>query len=179
MNKKILVMTFTVLTLVMLTTPLIGAVEAKRSRRCCDTQDFDLLVSGEPDTATGTVKEIFKDDVLKKRYVTDRGWIPGSTVELIVGEETFSMTTDPFSVDYITSFDAKLIFNDDGTNKITFLKLVDVITLYDDGVAIGTFVLKVKATMDFTGGIPPTYSGTVRGYGTGALKGVRISAYVG
>ena len=66
------------------------------------------------------------------------------------------------------------IFNDDGTNKITFINLVDVATVYDDGVAIGTLVLKLRSTIDFAT-TPPTYSGTVKGYGTGALEGVRIS----
>jgi hypothetical protein len=91
-----------------------------------------------------------------------------------VGDKIFAMDTAPYSIDWTTTFDALIFFNEDGTNKITFINLVDVATVYDDGVAIGTLVLKLRSTIDFAT-TPPTYSGTVWGYGTGALKGVHIS----
>ena len=138
-----------------------------------DMQYFELVCSGAADTTTGTEKEIFRDDVLKMRIIRDREWITNSTVELTVGEETFNLTTSPFSVNWTTTFDAKLIFNEDGTNKITFVNLVDVATVYDNGVAIGTLVLKLTSTIDFAT-TPPTYSGIMKGYGTGALKGVHV-----
>ncbi len=53
MNKKIGMLTITILTLVLVTSPLLGVVEAKRCRRC-DKLYFKLEMSGAADTVGGT-----------------------------------------------------------------------------------------------------------------------------
>jgi hypothetical protein len=79
------------------------------------------------------------------------------------------------SVDWTTTFNAEIIFNEDGTAPIMYyITLVDVVTLYDDGVEIGTLVLNLDSSVDLAT-TPPTYSGTVLGYGTDALKGVQVT----
>jgi hypothetical protein len=135
---------------------------------------FELLCSGAQDEATGREKEIFCEDVLKLRIIKDREWITGEVVELTVGEETFTPATEPYSVEWTTTFDAKAFFNEDGTNKLTYIELCDVATVFNNGVAVGTLVLKLKSTIDFAT-TPPAYSGTVCGFGTGALRGVHVS----
>jgi len=56
MNKKIMVLTITVLTLIMFTTPLIGAVEARRSR-CCDWEDFTVNLTTALDPAAMKIED--------------------------------------------------------------------------------------------------------------------------
>jgi hypothetical protein len=137
---------------------------------------FQLMCSGAQDTTTGTVLETYIDDMVKTRHVRDRGWVPADVLELTVGEETFTMDTEPFSVDWTTTFKANAIFNNDGTPKQTAIKLTDVVTVYDEDEVIGTLVLNIVSVIEFTDGAPSGYSGTVVGYGTEALKGVHISA---
>jgi hypothetical protein len=137
---------------------------------------FQLMCSGTQDETTGTVSETYIGDIVKTRHVRDRGWLPDAVLELTVGEETFTMDTKPFSVDWTTTFDANAIFNNDGTSKQTALKLTDVVTVYDEDEVIGTLVLKIVSVIAFTDGAPSGYSGTVVGYGTDSLKAVRISA---
>jgi hypothetical protein len=102
------------------------------------------------------------------------GWVTGDVVELTVGDETFTIDTAPYSVDWTTTYDANIIRNNDGTNKRTIITLTDVLTLYNGEDVIGTLVLNLKSAIDFST-MPPGYGGTVQGYGTGALEGVHIS----
>ena len=141
----------------------------------CWPKYFNLLCSGHADESTGTVEEFFEDDVLVKRIISDRAWITGPVVELTVGDEVFTPTTAPFSVDWTTTFNAEIIFNEAGTDPIMYyINLVDVVTVYEDDVEIATLVLDLDSTVDLAT-VPPTYSGTVLGYGTGALKGVHVT----
>ena len=157
------------------TQPMPVWVEHQGTVKCWpNIKYFELVCSGAADETTGTVKEIFCEDVLKLVIIKDRGWITGEVVELAVGEETFTPTTEPYSVEWTTTFDAKAFYNEDGTNKITYIELCDVATVFDDGVAVGRLVLKLKSSVDFAT-TPPTYFGTVNGYGTGALRCVRVS----
>jgi len=173
LNRKILLIFASLFILSMMLTPLaVAKPGAEKSNEKFDY--FELLCSGAPDTASGIVAETFIDDTLKTRHVSGRGWLPGSVTELAVGEETFTMSSTPFSVDYTTTFDAIALFNNDGSNKRTAVKLVDVVTLYEDDEAIGTLVLMIEAFMIYPA--PPEYMGTVVGYGTGALEGVHVSA---
>ena len=103
------------------------------------------------------------------------GWITGDTVELTVGEETFTMDTEPYNVTWTTIYDVDLVRNNDGTTKRSNIRLTDVVTVYDaDNGTIGTLVLNLKSAIDWAT-LPPGYSGTVQGYGTEALAGVHIS----
>ena len=141
----------------------------------CWPQSFNLLCSGHADEETGTVEDILEEDVLVKRIISDRAWITGPVLELTIGDELFTPTTAPFSVDWTTTFNAEIIFNEDGTAPIMYyITLVDVVTLYDDGVEIGTLILNLDSSVDLAT-TPPTYSGTVLGYGTDALKGVQVT----
>lgn len=141
----------------------------------CWPQYFNLLCSGHADEETGTIEEIFEEDVLVKTIISDRSWITGPVVELTIGDELFTPTTEPFSVDWTTTFNAEIIFNEAGTAPIMYyITLVDVVTVYDDSVELSTLVLNLDSSIDLAT-VPPTYSGTVLGYGTGALKGVQVT----
>jgi hypothetical protein len=110
----------------------------------------------------------------KTAHARGGGWVTGEVVELTVGDKTFTMTSDPYSVDWTTTYDANIIRNNDGTNKLTIIQLTDIVTLYYGEDVIGTLVLNLKSAIDFST-VPPGYSGTMQGYGTGALEGVHIS----
>ena len=169
LNRKILIFVTAFFIAAMLLTPFaVAKPGAEKSNE--KFEYFELLVSGMPDTTTGITEETFIDEMVKTRHISGRGWSLGAFVELTVGEEIYTMTSAPYSVDYTTTFDSIAVFNNDGSSKRTAVKLVDVVTLYKDGEAIGTLVLKLESAI-----VPPSYSGTVNGYGTGALKGVKIS----
>jgi hypothetical protein len=111
----------------------------------------------------------------KTQHSRGGGWTTGNVVELTIGEETFTMDTSPYNVTWTTTFNTNLIRNNDGTNKLTIIQLTDVVTVYDaDNETIGTLVLNLKSAIDFST-MPPGYSGTMQGYGTGDFRGVKIS----
>ena len=130
------------------------------------TEEYDREWTSPPDTDPSNVF-----------HGRGGGWDVSAVdlVELTVGEETFDMTTDPYSVDYTTTFDIESFNDNEGTLKKYNIRLTDVVTVYDEGKKIGTIVLNIVAVVDFTT-MPPGYEGTVQGYGTDALKGVHISA---
>ena len=142
-------------------------------------QYFELIVSG---TGAG----IFEKEVISPpegappNSIHRRGaeWDETSVdfVELTVGDEIFSMDTDPYSLDYITSFDIDILLDAEGNPRQYNIRLTDVVTVFDEDVEIGTLVLKITSVVEFTDGAPSGYSGTINGFGTKALKGVHISA---
>lgn len=107
----------------------------------------------------------------KTQHYRGRGWITWPGVNLTIGQETFSMDTSPYNITWTTTIDSNAVRFNNGTMKASMIKLVDVVTVYDaNNASIGTLVLKLKSSIRVG-----AYSGTVMGYGTGALKGVHIS----
>ena len=139
---------------------------------------FSLLASGE---ATGEYEREWTSppdtDPANVFHGRGGGWDPETVdlVELTVGEETFDMITAPYSVDYTTTLDIEAFHDKEDNIKKYNIRLTDVVTVSYEGEEIGTLVLNIVAVVDFTV-FPPGYAGTVQGYGTGALKGVHISA---
>jgi len=160
----------------MLATPLVAAVpgEEKNNEKF---EYFELACSGMG-------SEVFdrfwytppNADPLENKTTHGRGggWITGPVVELTVGSDTYNTTTTPVSVTWTTMYDMDLVWNNDGTLKRVNIRLTDVVTVYEDDVEIGTLVLELKSAIVPTAS--SVYGGTVMGYGTGALKGVHISA---
>jgi len=176
-NKKILGLFVSLLAVVMLATPLVQAVPGAPKNND-KFEFFELVCSG---TGSGTGDRFWytppNADPLDNKTTHGRGmgWITGGTVELTVGEETFTMDTDPYNVTWTTAYDMELIRYNNGTIKRVNIRLTDVVTVYDaDNESIGTLVLNLKSTIVPTA--TPVYSGNVVGYGTGDLAGVHISA---
>ena len=177
MNKKTLIVFTAFLILAMTLTPLaLAKPGAEKNNE--KFEYFELIVSGE---GSGTNEKSWTSppDGAPPNAVHTRGggWDTTSVdlVELTVGGETFDLDSDPYSVDYTTTFDIEVHLDEVGDPKTYNIRLTDVVTVYDEDVEIGTLILKIKAVVDFTGAVP-TYTGTVMGYGTGDLKGVHISA---
>ncbi|NHJ31281.1 MAG: hypothetical protein FK732_00320 [Asgard group archaeon] len=176
MNKKILV--FVVLmTFSLLLTPLVLAKPGAEKNND-KFEYFELVVSG---SGSGTWdREVISPPEGAPPNVIHRrggGWDPTTVdlVELTVGDEVFTMTTDPYNVDYSTSYDIEIFLDETGTATKYNIRLTDLVTVFDEDEEIGTIVLKIKATVDLSV-MPPAYQGTIMGYGTEALKGVHISA---
>ena len=176
MNKKILGLFVSLLAVVMLATPLVQAVPGAPKNND-KFEFFELVCSG---MMSGTGDRFWytppNADPLENKTTHGRGmgWITGGTVELTVGEETFTMDTAPYNVTWTTAFDMELIRYNNGTIKRINIRLTDVVAVYEDNVEIGTLVLNLKSTIVPTA--TPVYSGNVVGYGTGALESVHISA---
>lgn len=176
MNRKFLVIAVAFMAVAMLAIPLAQAVpgEEKNNEKF---EYFELACSG-------IGSEVFdrfwytppNADPLENKTTHGRngGWITGPVVELTVGSDTYTMTTTPVSVTWTTMYDMDLLRNNDGTIKRVNIRLTDVLTVFYDEEEIGTLVLKLESSI--VPGRDPVYYGTVVGYGTGALKGVHISA---
>jgi len=174
-NKKVLGTILAFIFLVAMATPMVLAMPGdEKSNEKFEYFELVCSGSGSPVWSRNWVTPPDGDSI-KTRHVRDREWVTGDTVELTVGDETFTMNTEPYSVDYTTTIDNQIVFNNDGTPMHYAIKLTDVVTVFDDDVAIGTLVLQITALVDLTGEVP-TYQGTVMGYGTEALKGVHVSA---
>jgi hypothetical protein len=185
MNKKVLGIAIFLMAVAMLATPMVLATPgAPKSNE--KFEDFALLCSGvgsgvfDRDWVTSNphVEEIVPEDpedppVVKTYHARGGGWVTGDVVELMVGSDTYTMDTTPVSVDWTTTTHTEAIINNDGTVKRYNLKLTDVVTVCDDDVEIGTLILELKSSI--VPGRDPVYFGTLVGYGTGALKGVKIS----
>lgn len=118
-------------------------------------------------------------DPANVEHTRGAGWNPiaVTTVALTVGDETFTMDSDPYSVGYTCTFDGEGWLNDDGTRVRWTMRITDVIPVYDEGEEIGTIVLTIHTLVDMTDPTAPPkfFSGAITGYGTGELKGVHIS----
>ena len=176
MNKKIFGILVAVLAVTLMLTPL-AVAKPGAPKNNEKFEYFKLVCSGE-------ASEIYDRGWLSPPeallipntwHGRGGGWVTGDTVELTVGDETFNMTTDPYSVNWTTTFDIELFIDNDGNAKGYNLRLTDVLTVYDEGVEIGTLVLKIKSVIDLTV-MPPEMGGNIVGYGTGELKDVHISA---
>ncbi|HIJ08979.1 TPA: hypothetical protein HA274_06580 [Candidatus Bathyarchaeota archaeon] len=176
MNRKILFAVASLLVISMMLTPFAFAKPGSEKNNE-KFEYFELVCSG---TGSGT----FEKEVLSPPEGTPPnsihrkggGWVTGDTVELTVGTKTFDTASDPYSIDYTTTYDIEVFLEDDGTAKKYNIRLTDVVTLYYEDMAIGTLVLKITAVVEFTEGAPSGYAGTVNGYGTDALEGVHVSA---
>lgn len=177
MNKRIFGLLVTVLAVSLLLTPL-AIAKPGNPKNNDQFEFFELVCSGTTsgifDTFWYTPPNVDPLDN-KTAHARGGGWTTGETVELTVGGETFTMDTSPYNVTWTTTYDANIIRNNDGTSKLTVISLTDVVTVYDaNNVSIGELVLNLKSAIDFST-MPPGYSGTMQGYGTGDLKGVKIS----
>ena len=86
MNKKILVFTITALSLILLTTPLIGTVAARRSR-CCDWEDFTVNLVTTLDPAAMKVED--------KGYKIVLSWPETMTdYSIMVGDKVYTLNND-------------------------------------------------------------------------------------
>ena len=177
MNKKWLGLALAFVFLAALSAPMVLAkpgAEKKNEK----FEYFELVVSGE---GLGTFeKEVFSPpEGAPPNSIHRRGGVWDVTtvdlVELTVGAETFDMTDFPYSVDYTNTYDVDIFLDDVGDATKFNIRLIDTVTVYDEGAPIGTLVLKITAVVDLTV-MPPSYQGTITGYGTGDLKGVHISA---
>jgi hypothetical protein len=170
-NRKILLVVLA-LAAVLLATPYIGMVSAipGAEKNNDKFEFFQLVVSG---STSGEFDKIWTNppDVLPPITVHARGggWITGDTIELTIGSVTYTKTSSPVRVDYSTTFDYNGVLKD-GVPTIK-IRLLDIVTVYVNDVAVGTLVLKITAV-----GGPSGYSGTIVGYGTEAFEGVHISA---
>ena len=176
MKGKIQVLAVVFLIMAMLATPMVVAKPGDEKSN--DKFEYFELVcsgaaSGESDKFWTTPPNVDASEN-KTTHARGAGWVTGEVVELTVGSETFTMVTEPYSVDWTTTYDANIIRHNDGTLKRTIITLTDVLTVYDGEDEIGTLVLNLKSTIDFKT-LPPRYSGSVQGYGTGALEGVHVS----
>jgi hypothetical protein len=173
LNKKVLVIAVALMAVAMLATPMVSAKPATEKNND-KFEYFHLLVTGYND---GTYERAWYTppnvDPLenKTEHTRGAGWWTWPSPELTVGDETFDWTTAPYSIDWTTTVSSNVVRFDDGTVKHTIIKLTDVVTVYDEGVEIGTLVLKLKSAIR-----EGSYSGNIVGYGTGALEGVHISA---
>lgn len=175
MNRKFLVIAVALMVAAMLATPLVSAKPgAEKSNE--KFEYFELVCSGVG-SETYESSHASPPDGEPPNVIHGRGggWVTGSTVELTVGQETFDMESEPYSVDWTTTFDIEVFFDNDGNAKGYNIRLTDIVTVYDEGEAIGTLVLKIIGFIDLTA-TPPAMGGTVVGYGTEDLKGVHISA---
>ncbi len=176
MNKKLLGFALAFVFLLALATPLVLAKPgAEKSNE--KFEYFELVCSGEG-SGTWEKEVVAPPGGTPPNSVHEKGegWVTGDIVELTVGTKTFDTDSDPYSVDYTTTFDIIIFLDDAGVATKYNLRLTDVVTLYDESVEIGTLVLKITSVVEFIDGAPSGYSGTVNGYGTGALEGVHISA---
>jgi hypothetical protein len=177
MNKKIFGIFITLLAVSLMLTPLVVAKPGAEKMNP-KFEDFQLVVSG---SGLGVFEKevVAPPEGTSPNTIHRRGaqWNVSAVdlVELTVGSEIFDMTTDPYNVDYTTTFDIEIFLNETGDAVKYNIRLTDNITLYDEDVAIGTLILKIKATIDLTV-MPPVYQGTITGYGTGALNGIHVSA---
>lgn len=177
MNKKIFRILMSLLVVSLMITPLALAKPGEEKNND-KFEFFQLIVSGtgdEPEKAWLTPGNIVDPLDNKTTHVRGAGWITGNKVELTVDSVTYTKTTDPVRVDYDTNYDADVIRKNDGTIQVVHVRLIDVVTVYVNDVAIGTLVLKIKA-MGTIGDAGFAYSGNIVGYGTGDLEGVQISA---
>jgi len=171
--KKIALVFSTMLAFALILTPM-ALAKPGAEKNNGKFEYFHLLVTGfgdgTNDRAWYTPPNV---DPLDNKTVHTRGggWYTWPSPELTVGDETFDWTTEPYSINWTTTFDSNVLRFNDGTGKHTIIKLTDVVTVYYEGVETGTLVLKLKSTIR-TG----SYSGNIVGYGTGAFKGVHISA---
>jgi hypothetical protein len=172
MNKKALVI-LTMLAFSLMLTPIALAkpgVEKNNEK----FEYFDLLATGLPDG--NNVRSWYTPpnvDPLENKTEHSRGggWITWPSPELTVGDETFDWESTPYSINWTTTVDSNALRFNNGTAKHSILKLTDVVTVYEEGAEIGTLVLELKSTIR-----AGAYSGNIMGYGTGAFKGVHISA---
>jgi len=176
-NKKLLVVFTAFLIIAIMATPLaLANPGAEKNNE--KFEYFELLCSGEGDGVMerewSTTNPHLKELELDKTYHTrGGGWITGDTVELTVGSDTYTMTTTPVSVEWTTTTYVNAIWNNTGPVLRYNIKLTDVVTVYEDSIEVGTLILELKSTI--VPGRDPIYSGVIVGYGTGALKGVKIS----
>ena len=174
-NKKLLGFALAFIFLSMLATPLVSAKPATEKNND-KFEYFHLLVTGIPD---GTSDRFWytppnaDPSESKTEHTRGGGWITWPSPELTVGDETFDWDTTPYSIDWTTTADSNALYLNDGTGKHTIVKLTDVVTVYYQGVEIGTLVLELKSAIRDGGA---SYSGNVMGYGTGTFEGVHISA---
>jgi hypothetical protein len=171
--KKIILIAVVLMAAVMLATPLVCAKPATEKNND-KFEYFDLLVTGLPDENPDRLWYTPPNaDPLenKTQHARGGGWITWPSPELTVGDETFDWDTTPYSIDWTTTTDGNVLRFSDGTVKHNIIKLTDVVTLYYEGDEIGTLVLELKSAIR-----EGSYSGNIMGYGTGALKGVHISA---
>jgi len=174
--KKLLILSLTFLVITLLATPLVSAVPGAEKNND-KFQYFELICSGVgSETYDKTWLSPPDSEIPNVFHGRGGGWLTGDVVELTVGDETFDTDTDPYSVDYATTFDIEVFRNNDGSINKYNLRLADVVTVYYEDEAVGTLVLKITSVVEFTDGAPSGYRGTVMGYGTDALKGVHISA---
>jgi hypothetical protein len=175
-NRKIL-LTVLMLAAVLLATPLVSAVPGAEKKNE-KFEFFQLICSGDGTGLYDRQWDTFRNsEIIKTGHGRGGTWDETTVdlVELTVGEETFDKNSDPYSVDYTTVYDIELLFDNVGVIVHYNIRLTDTVTVFDECVEIGTLVLKISATVDFTV-TPPAYKGTVVGYGTGELKGVHLSA---
>ena len=176
LNKKILIFV-ALMTFSLLLTPLVLAKPGAEKNND-KFEYFQLVVSGAG-SGTFDMEVVSPPEGAPPNSIHRRGggWDPATVdfVELTVGDEVFTMTTDPYNVDYTTTYDIEIFLDETGTATKYNIRLTDVVTVFDEDEEIGTIVLKIKATVDLSV-LPPVYQGTIMGYGTGDLKGVHISA---
>jgi hypothetical protein len=173
MNKKLLGFALAFIFLAMLATPLVCAKPATEKNND-KFEYFDLIATGLPDEnpdKSWTTPPNADESENKTEHSRGGGWITWPSPELTVGDETFDWESAPYSIDWTTTVDSNALRFNNGTAKHSILKLTDVVTVYYEGVEIGTLVLELKSSIR-----AGAYSGNIMGYGTGALKGVHISA---
>ena len=176
MKKAGLVFAVALLIIAMLATPIVSALPGEEKSNDKFVY-FNLICSGVDAKIYGHPIVTYTENSVKYKtfHGWDSAWTPGSTVELTIGEETFTKTTSPYSVGYDTVFDLLSLKDNDGVTKMQLLRLTDTVSVYYNGEEIGTIILNICASIDATV-TPPKYSGTIVGYGTGDLRGVHISA---
>jgi len=174
MNKKLLGFTLAIIFIATLATPMVLA-KPGAAKNYDKFEYFYLEVSGfNPqswDRRWWTPPNVEFED-RKTMHTRGAGWFTFPGANLTVGEEEFRLDTAPYNITWTTTADSNVVRFNNGTAKSNIIKLHDVVTVYDaNNVSIGTLVLELKSSIKLGVG-----TGTVMGYGTGALEGVKISA---
>lgn len=178
MNKKIYGIVVAIMAISLMLTPLaIARPGAEKNNE--KFVFFELVCSGEGDgefERSWITPQNLEDPLDNKTtHFMGGGWITGDVVALTVGSETFTNETLPYNVTWTTTYDGTVIRNNDGTTKRTLIKLIDVVSLYDaENDLVGELILNLKSAIDWST-MPPGYAGTMQGYGTGVLEGVKVS----
>ena len=173
MNKKILVTVTLMLAITMLATPLVAAKPGAEKNNE-DFLYFKLVPTGEAGAAEAAEKMWrtppgATEDDFKTSHVRGGVWISGPDLTLWVGDAVYPADDALVTMEYAATFNADTVRTEEGLT--TKVRVHDTITIYYDGVELGTLELFIKSV-----GSPSGYSGTVVGHGTGAFEDVKISA---
>jgi hypothetical protein len=194
MNKKMFTTAIVLLTVVLLTTPMIGTITAstRGGRRRCDSLDFNVKIYGGsseviweraiPKSAELTMDDgVYTDPTLQrvetKAEFDEIDGSNGGVIVVTIGDEEFSSADDEiaFGADY----SSKIYNPTDGDNDYAKYEIKWWITFNPATTGIaGSIIIVSKGINPLTNtptseGGAPSIGDSGKGYGTGDLAGVK------